>query len=286
MSTRKWARDEAAESKMKQMGVKWEVQTIHVSDVNLELSLHNNARFWGTLDPEMVLEYGVAMERGDAFPMIIVEKKGKQYLILSGNHRFGAIREVGLTEIEAYVVEGGDKAVIEDMLPRVLNRLHGARQSRQDAITNALYFVDRYGYDCTKAAEAFGLPPHAVIDTQRVRQTRELLATKKVNTERLKDTHIKMLAPIKNENVLISAARVVSDAKMTGPEAQDLSKEIRAQKTEAAQMAVIAEYEKRMPTRSINPEVRVPSAMRVKFIRCLVVVPFANRSHFQGEARN
>lgn len=268
----KWTQDFPAESKMQEFGAKYKVSDVKLSEIDWAASRTNGARLNDPLNDDLVIEYALAMERGDGFPMVVLMKKGSHYIILSGNHRMAAAKEIGIAEVKAYVIETDDSSVIE-ILPRVLNRLHGKRQDKSEALLHAVYAVDQFGWEPKKASEMFGLHKGAVADFIRIRETRTALEKNGVKTAALKDSHVRTLSVIKNENVQSAAARIAVNTGMTGDLLEELTKSVKAQKTEATAMGVIGEWEKKTQPMTIPlPAVKVPKALRSKFIGCLTTM--------------
>lgn len=263
-----WIDDAHAEQRMRAFGIKWEVMRVRISDIDRDESRRNNARMADPMNDDLAGEYGIAMERGDQFPRIILlHREGKKYLIISGNHRTGGADAIGIKVVEAYVIYTTDAAII-DLLPRILNRGHGARQSKEEAIEHAIYAVNRYGYEPKDAATAFGLQAHAITEEIRIRKVRDTLTAKGINTTRIPKTHIRKLGSLaSNENVLVSATRLASSGAMSTDGISTFVEEIRDKKTEASQMAVIADYENRL---AVPPApVKQRREIRTKFLTAL-----------------
>src|SRR5712672_378946 len=105
----KWSSDPFAEQSMKDFGASWEIEKVDVSSIDENASKQNNARVsTAPIQDELVEDYALAMERGDVFPLIVLFKKGKGYIILGGNHRFQALRLLNESSIDAYIVKSDD----------------------------------------------------------------------------------------------------------------------------------------------------------------------------------
>ncbi len=268
----KLTNDFPAEAKMEQFGAKFRVQVVKLSDIDWTESKTNGARLNDPLNEDLVLEYSLAMERGDVFPMPVLLLVGRLYVILSGNHRLAAVKLIGISDVQCYVIETSDSGIIE-ILPRVLNRLHGKRQSKDEAMLHAVYAVDQFGWEPRRAAEMFGLQRDAVSSFIRLRSTRAALEKSGVRTGALKDSHVRDLSAIKNENVQAAAARIATNTAMTTQVLGEFVQGIKTQRTEATQMAVVADWEKKTQPMTIAlPVVKVPKAMRSKFVGCLTTI--------------
>jgi len=210
------------------------------------------------------------MERGDSFPMVVVRKAGKSnYVIVGGNHRCAAAELKGITSIEAYVISTNDGYVI-DILPRVLNRRGGRRTSKDEAFTHALYAIQKYNVTAKAAAEAFGVSEKAIYTKLTINEARERLISLGIPAQSSTDRLLQQLSVVSNDNVMASAANLAIRAKLNGDESAAFIKAVRQGRTEASQMAVVADYEERLgvgKTRVAPPKVN--KQKRGKFLRVL-----------------
>ena len=266
-----WTADPSAEPALKEFGVKYEVGSVDLADIDWDLSRDNHARIIGKqIDEDLVAEYALAMERGDAFPMPVVRKQGRKYVVMGGNHRFQAVKLLDGTKAECYIVSTSDGYTI-DMLPRVLNRRGGRRTSADEAYQHALYAMNKYGITIKEAAAAFGVSDKALGNKVQVNELRGVLVGKGVPADKLTDEACRLLAVVKNnENVLVSAANLVHKSKFVGHETKDFVNKIKSARTEASAMAVVAEYEDKLGTKNGKPEAkRAQKVVRMKFLRSL-----------------
>ncbi len=241
------------ESKLKEFGLDWELGDVAISDIDDKESTANHARLIGT-DQNVVDEYAVAMSRGDVFPRIVCRKHGSKYITFGGNHTYLGAKKAGHTHVAAYIVSTSSRED-DDLVPRVLNRGHGLRQDKSEALANAMYAIQKYEKTPKQAAEMFGLPSDAVNEELRRRKVKELLEKSRVQTSSIPNTALLKLNPINLDSVKIAAGRLIASSKMKGQDVDvfldALKKESR---TEATQMAVIAEYEQKM---EVGPQSRL-----------------------------
>ncbi len=243
-----WVTDQFAENVAKNLGVKLTVETIKLADIDWSSSLDNHARLTNLLDQEIVMNYGIAMESGDQFPMIVVirRKKTKPPLVIAGgNHRANAAKEVGVSEIRAYVAETED-FYISDMLPRRLNPASQGMKT-EDLLQHAIYEHVTYGTQIKDVADAFHVSSNVLATKLRARKMREDLAKMGVDSQLIPDTTLDALRMISsNEKVLNSTAKLIVASHLKGSSVNDLIKSIRENKSEATQLACIEEKEKEL----------------------------------------
>jgi predicted transcriptional regulator len=266
----KWTTDHQAESMMNQFGVDFTVKTVDTSDIDWKASKANGARLHSELDQNLVADYKSAMENGDEFPMIVLLKRRREpgLLILGGNHRANSVVEVGDKTLKAYLIESDDTAVVE-ILPRVLNRMHGKRQDRETAMEHAIYAIEHFGYEQKQAAKLFGLTRQALSSEILSRTAKTELEKKGIDCRPIAKTTLKNIGRINNENVQMAAARIIAGQKLGVVAADEIIEEVRKNKTEATQMAVIADWEKRMYIKDPGPAVKIPRNKRTVFLTWL-----------------
>jgi ParB-like chromosome segregation protein Spo0J len=242
----KWTTDIYAEEKLKEYGIGWQVQSIAIKDIDWKASEANKARGSKPINVELVEDYSLAMQSGDAFPMIVVEKTKAGYYILSGNHRSRAAKDIGRTTIDAYVVKGNDPAAI-DILPRIFNRGHGSRQDRSEAIRNAIWVINKHKLTASRAAELFGLSKSYIQNELRADAVGIKLEAAGIDPACLvKDCKLR-LGTIATDAVMVSVARVIAGAKLTGTQAGQLIDDIKAEKrSEASQMAIVSRWQDKL----------------------------------------
>lgn len=280
-----WTNDQYAEIKLKEFGAQYTVKDIPLSSVNWKESSKNHARADKPITEDLVEDYALAMESGDTFPMIVVMliPGTKEYIVLSGNHRFKATELIGSKTIKAYVASSDDASAL-DVLPRIFNRGHGLRQSKDEAIKNAIWTINAHNMTIQRAAELFGLRPDAIARQVRIEHTRAVLEAGGVKAHRINNTSINRLSAISLDNVMIAAGRIVADAGLSVDQTEDIVKDIRKveNRSEAHQMGVVAEWEKRFLTKSIakasveeavqEVATRRTRTLRVRFVTALTTL--------------
>lgn len=257
MATRKWTHDTLAEQVLNKWEVKFRVAVVRIDEIDLAASADNHARIRGkAVDSEVIQDYGLALERGDTFPRVVLLKASagkKKYVIMGGNHRVRAADLNGDEEIEAYVFESTDK-VQADLIPRQLNVGLGITCSKEEAVEHAIYAINSYGYTTKRAAEEWGLREDYLKRKISTSKMAEKLAKYGVNARRLPEATLAKLNAISdNVNVLAAAGRAILSQGMSGEEAAVFVNEVKAAETEADRMAVVSQRTKATSAPGLQP---------------------------------
>jgi ParB-like chromosome segregation protein Spo0J len=243
----KWINDQFAEQAIKKFGVPFKVDEVEMTSINWEESKKNGARHTIPISSEHVTDLALAMANGDAIPRPVLRKVSGKYIIFGGNHRVPAARECGESSFSAYIIETTDEAVIF-ALPAALNA-PAREQSREERIRLAMQSIAK-GLTVADASSRFSLPL-GIIHTQiRIDEFGKELSKIGIAPDKIAKTAILDLSAIKNPNVYAPAARLAIRAKLSSAECKTMSKDIRKEKTESQQIAVVAQYEK---TVGLNP---------------------------------
>lgn len=155
-----WCADSKAEADMLRLGISHSVATIRFTEIDLKESQVNGARLTAIIE-ELVEAYKEGMIAGDTFPRPVAMKTPKGYLILWGNQRCEAIRQLIEEEylpkgviLEIYLVEPLDK-MYQEILARIGNVGHGGRSSNAERLNNAMYCINSLGMERKEAARSF-----------------------------------------------------------------------------------------------------------------------------------
>ena len=228
--------------------IPWKIGPLVLNAVDVKLSLENRARK-EPIKEEVVDDYALAMARGEPFPMIVVLllASGK-YMILSGNHRFKAMLKNSVKECQAYIIDGTGKdcELLKDFLPRVLNRDHGQRQTRDEALESAIWLIAHHAYTTQKAADEFNVPVAAIQTELRLDEQRQYLEQNGVNALKITKKQLNQLNPLRrNKSTLVAAAQMAT--KINGDQFDTFIADVKAEtRSEAAQMRVIADWQDKL----------------------------------------
>lgn len=153
------------------LGLRYQVTTIDLRDIDLIGSETFNQRFDGRSNDDVVVSYAMLMERGVKFPKgtVFYDTVARKYKIVSGFHRTLARKEAheahpdrGFDKFEMFEIivsppgHPGTMQKIED-LGYLLNTtgVYGLSQSERYAA--AIRVITERGVETTVAAEQFGL---------------------------------------------------------------------------------------------------------------------------------
>ena len=238
-----WQRHELTEKNLKEFGLTWKVEEIAFKDIDEDLSSNNHARRI-RIDDTVVSDYLTSMEQGDDFPLgVAVKQPGEgKYLILGGNHTREAAKQFGLKSMGFYVVETKDPVVI-DLLPRILNRRHGLRKNKEEAIQDAINAMATHKLSVNQAAEKFGVHPHTLHVNNRVTLAVRRFKKLGVKAESLPRNALIRLNTIPIDSVLEKAVFAADKQRMNGTEVNALVDAIHENRSsEKDQLGVIADF--------------------------------------------
>jgi hypothetical protein len=238
-----WQKHPLTEKTLKEFGLDWEIAEIQFSQIDDEMSSNNHARR-NRLDDSVVADYLTGMEQGDDFPLgVAVKQPGTgKYLVLGGNHTRIAAQQFGAKSMGFYIVETKDPVVI-DLLPKVLNRKHGLRKGKEEAIQDAMNAISVHKLSVNEAAERFGVHPHTLHVNSRVILAIRRFKKLGVKAEALPRNAIMKLNTIPIDSVLEKAVIAAEKQRMNGTEVYALVDAISENKSsEKDQMAVISDF--------------------------------------------
>jgi len=291
MKQSSWIDNLVEEKLSRRLGLKWTVGTIKVGEIDQEASLKNMGRLDKPLDSDWVQELQNAMDEGCPFPRIFVHKKGsKSYVIDSGNHRFNAALKRGITEIEAYILNGTEQDL--EVFARCANGLNGKPSTRDERVEQAMALIQKHGFPHKQAAKLMNLKEHTLNEALRAKEVlAELLRMGIENAARLKQGALcKLHTLMDNENVFRHAGELVATWALPVDDVHDLCKEIRVQRTEAQRIGVVGQWQEKCQSEHVKRiGAGIPLKTRTKFLRLLrslttLVKQNASRSRLQLDA--
>lgn len=241
-----WTTDQAAESLFDRLGVTWEyARGISIGLVDRESSIQNQARLGVSLISDVVDEYALAMLDGAAFPALVAfPQPNGTYVLAGGNHRLAAAREAKRALVDLYILRVNDEAM-RRLVTTSLNTLVGVRPERAETVEQAIAWMERYGRTPKNAASFYGLPESVLTRELRLRGAKRRLQIGGVPLQGLAKSVIERLSPLQNDIVLREAAVVTQDAGLSEPTVRQMVSEIREQRTEAGQLAVVQQWRDR-----------------------------------------
>jgi len=239
-----WLQSEATEKILKEFGLEWQIEDIPLNQIDDELSSNNHARRQ-RLDDSVVTDYLAAMEQGEDFPCgVAVKQPGTgKYLVLGGNHTRKAAEEYDQRAMGFYIVESKDPMVL-DLLPKVLNRKHGLRKGKEEAIQDAINAMAVHKLSPNEAADKFGVHVHTLHVNNRVTLALRRFKQLGVKAEALPRNAIVKLNTIPIDSVVEAAVRAAEKQKMTGPEVHALVDAVHEERaSEKSQLKVVDAFE-------------------------------------------
>ena len=236
-----WQIDGAAVDELGGMGLKWNEEWITHEDINVGESRQNGARRH-RLDESVVMDYRDCMERGDAFPMIVVCKVGGSagYVIAGGNHRHAAF--AGLSKSPFPTMCCNVSAVQFAILSRRLNRTNGKRETRADRIKQAAELVAVYGLTQQAAADAMDVSDTALgreLRSGKVRQA--IVAATGDDCAEVANAVILAMWPFRNEHNVLKKLATLAKGGISRDELTSAIREARALPTEAQRVQALGE---------------------------------------------
>lgn len=158
---------------LEERGLDWELKVIPIADIDMDLSLRNQARI-APADPELAERYRQSDEAGAVFPAVIACKNGSpssKYVLGDGIHRTLAKTKNKRPMIWAYCVQV-DTTEQFYAISRTANAiLNGRDNSEAERLMHAAAFVDQ-GVDRKTAAVQCGVSQgrlDSYIQAQRAR---------------------------------------------------------------------------------------------------------------------
>lgn len=241
-----WTTDQAAENLFERLGVTWEyARGISIGLVDRDLSIQNQARLGVSLIADVVDEYALAMLEGAAFPALVAfPLPNGTYVLAGGNHRLAAAREAKRPLVDLYILRVNDEAM-RRLITTSLNTLVGVRPERAETLEQAIAWMERYGRTSKVAAAFYGIPDSTITAEMRSRSAKRRLQLAGVPASSIARTHLERLAQIQNDIVLRDVATFQSEVQLPEKDLKTLVREVREQRTESGQLAVVQQWRDR-----------------------------------------
>lgn len=237
-------RNPVRETWIESWNIEYDYGFILIRKIDLTRSLENQARMGQPLIPETLTRYVEAKRAGAIFPPITVylSKTTKQYVIIDGNHRLHATKQIGEDKIEAYIVAVDDAYLIE-MMTRSANIQMGQPPSFAEAKEHAKIAVNRLGASRDDAAKRFGIS-RSVLDTSlRVDEVDLVLTSLNLDPEKLPLTSRDILNQIKDNHPLLQGVfNLAVGAELISIEIKEVIQNIRNGHNEKDQLSLLENY--------------------------------------------
>lgn len=227
--------------------IDYDLKEIDISDIDVETSKHNQARFL-PLHDETVLVYGAAMEQGDSFPPVIVSGNKGKYLVLDGNHRVAAANLAGFKATKAFVCKNISKAQAE-LVTFEANARHGLPTSLDERIQQALYLVN-IGNQPKAVAQALSVPVQKLYKAISASKGAARLSKVGIDPKRFSSSSMSRFASIASNTVLAPVAEIAVAANLNHDEINEIITAVNAEDGgEASQIRIVETFRKRYAPR-------------------------------------
>jgi len=233
-------KDEKIEEKFRKFGLEFSyLDSIKLSEIDIEKSLHNQARIAEPINKDR-LQIFITLLPHNEFPPIIVIKNSNKYNVGDGNHRVVGARDLNWTEYPygAYVIKGTDIQI--EKFINLANADHGLPIDLEERIAKAVYMVTKYGMTEKDAALLFGAPEHRVsgrVVAQRVTERANELGIE--NIDILSNTAKQALFRLKPATLFIKTTNVAIERKMPFVDLQNLTRKIENAPSEEVALRII-----------------------------------------------
>lgn len=244
----RWIADLQMEEMLKSYGVSFRVEKCNISNTLIKAGQRNNARLDVTapVDETVATEYALAMEAGKPFPYLVMQRLREGLFPLSANHRLAAMELLGETEYTAYVVTGDVTPMVIDDIIRTANRMHGRRQSTEEALKHAAAQRAAYNISIAVAAQKFGITEQQLSryeKSEKIATRLRLLAVSGV--EKLNSSALLALGKMeKTQSVLREAAKIAVKYALNAGEIDAMAKKVgEAKDDERSKLEAIGRYD-------------------------------------------
>lgn len=268
------ARDFRVESYLTTEGVSWRYQDeLPLTKIDVKKSLSNQSRLSITIDDDMVERYAAAMQEGAAFPAIVVYEDGRNYVVVTGNHRVEAALKTERPNFDAYVVRATDVMVLE-RITRGINGIEGLSPSKDELIAQALFMVQHYGRPVSEMAKAYKIPDHTLDRAVQEARTRDRVARMGSDPRGIPRTTLARLGAIQTDEPLRLAVEAVKAYALPDPMVGELIRDVRAARSEKGQIEAVAQFVARPDVERRRAETRngaskVSAPQRAQLLRYL-----------------
>ena len=179
-------------------------------------------------DHEKLEELAISIKEHGVLQPIIVKKDIKGYIIIAGERRFRASQLAKVEKIPAIVREYSDDlmmqhALIENLQREDLNPIEEAKSYR--------LIMQKMNLTQEKFAEKIGKSRAYVANMMRLLNLPEFV-TDAIETKEISIGHAKILAGIKDEELVLKFAMVVKEKQISVRHLEELIKELEAPKQE------------------------------------------------------
>lgn len=200
---------EIPKNKSKNMQKSSDFDEIH--KINIELVDRNPKQPRKKFDEKSLSELAQSIKSHGVIQPIVVTKRGSRYIIVAGERRWRASKQLGLKTIPAVIRDYSDKdvaeiSIIENLQREDLNPIESARAIKE--------LIEKFDMTQENVADKIGKSRPAVANTLRLLTlSSDVIAL--VEEGRLSAGHARTLVPIENKSIQLELANIACDNKIT-----------------------------------------------------------------------
>lgn len=245
-----WRQDPDAEKVIRDFAnIDFIVEEIPFSEIDWRESANNCARLENPLNAEKIEEYASAFQNGDVFPMPVMERSEKGYIILGGNQRCNALKSLAIDGlvVSAYIVDPLTSANRE-LIIRSLNSRHGWGSSKQERFEHAVFLVEAKGILASVAARAMMVGESQIKLRLRANKCRQDLLLNGIrdaaDQKKFSPAMLDVIARVTDAARIKQLAAVIADTSPTVDAVSQLVKGVLNAKSQASAQKLVAEAAK------------------------------------------
>jgi ParB-like chromosome segregation protein Spo0J len=267
-----WRSDPDAETVLGEIAcLAWTIDSVTIDQIDWSESANNCARLSDPLNKEKIEDYASSMKRGDVFPRIVVECGPNGFIILGGNQRSAAAKQIGSDRLECYIVKPLT-TMERELVIRSLNSRHGWGSTKEERIEHAVYLVRKFGVDMSTAARSMVVSETTIFDRIRIDDTRVKLAKAGVETSKISNTAMASIARVADLSAQKRIAQIANETKATVDDVANVVGGVVAASGVAATSKLISTFAKTMEQKKhiSNKSTRgLKKPRREKFLKLL-----------------
>ncbi len=247
-----WMDDLKAEHDLRELSVSFEVCVTPFSKIDLKESQYNGARIGDPIIRHLVEDYMTGMRNGDTFPRLVVYEGKSGFVILSGNQRAAAIKELidsgelpKTLKIELYIVGTSDELLLE-IIARSGNVGHGGRSGYDERLSHAIYSVRALGMRVKDAGKIFMISDGTIRNNISGEKTRDELAGAGVDLKNAPNSAVEPLAKISDDGIKVKLGHLIAQHNPTGQRVKQTVSAVRKARSHSAKLQHIKDLEKEL----------------------------------------
>lgn len=199
-------------------------------EIDIELVDRNPKQPRKKFDEKSLSELAQSIKAHGIIQPIVITKRGSRYIIVAGERRWRASKQLGLKTIPAIVREYSDKdiaeiSIIENLQREDLNPIESARAIKE--------LIEKFDMTQENVADKIGKSRPAVANTLRL-LTLSSDVINLVEEGRLSAGHARTLVPIEDKLVQLDLANLACDNKITVRELERYIKNFQSPKSTLA----------------------------------------------------